>query len=250
MPVAIGALLVSFIFPLSIYFFLKNAHKEDEKYRNDCRSLLLKGLLLGFPVFGFSLLCSILFSLSHISEKYPYAEKVFSAFVLAALSEELMKYLLAKKVAKENMATISFLDLMSFTTISAIGFELMEAVFYMFSTNIPQILVRGITSMHASFGLVMGFFLARGVKKHGKMLMFPGVLISTLIHGTYDLLVDPEILDTPWGGVALLLAFLCLVLNIYNFFFMKKARKNPYYTDPLFPELTETEQLEENASAE
>jgi hypothetical protein len=51
----------------------------------------------------------------------------------------------------------------------------------MFSTNVPQILVRGVTSMHAAFGLIMG-------------------------------------------------------LNLYNFYWMSKARKNPYYTDPLFPE--------------
>ena len=79
-----------------------------------------------------------------------------------------MKYLLARKTIRKNHSRVSFLDLMSYTAISAIGFELMEAVIYFFSTNIPQILVRGITNMHAAFGLTMGFILAKKYKKNPK----------------------------------------------------------------------------------
>lgn len=236
MVVLIGALLVSFIFPFAIYFFLRNAHKEDAGYKTDCRKLLLKGLLLGIPVFLFSLLCNIVFSLTHISDAYPLVETIFDAFVLAAFSEELMKYLLAKGTIRKNLSTVSFLDLMAYTTISAIGFELMEAVVYFFSTNIPQILVRGITCMHATFGLIMGFVLAKGIKKNGKLTLFPAVLITTFIHGLYDFLLKPPLIDTDWAMLALLLAFLCLVLNLYNFRFMSKARKKTYYTEPLFPD--------------
>ena len=53
MLVLIGALLVSFIFPFVIFIFLRGAHKDDAEYKKDCTKLLLKGLLLGFPVFGF-----------------------------------------------------------------------------------------------------------------------------------------------------------------------------------------------------
>lgn len=247
MLLSVGALLVSCIFPLIIYFFLRNAHKEDENYKKDCRKLLLNGLLLGLPVFGFSLLCKLLFELAHLSELSPYVEAVFSAFVLKGFSEELMKYLLAKKTIKKNLSSVSFLDLMAYTTISAIGFELMEGAVYLFSSNAVQILVRGVTCMHASFGLIMGYFLAKGIKKHGKLSLVPAVLISTLIHGSYDLLLDPLIFDTDWGMLAVVLAFLCLVLNLFNFRFMTKARKKPYYTDPLFAEPTDAEPCESEA---
>ncbi|MBO5999672.1 MAG: PrsW family intramembrane metalloprotease [Lachnospiraceae bacterium] len=236
MLLLIGALLVSFIFPLAIYFFLRSAHKEDKDYKTDCRKLLLKGMLLGFPVFGFSLLCSIIFSLTHLSDKYPLINTLFRTFVLMAFSEELMKYLLAKATIKKNLSGVSFLDLMAYTTIAAIGFEILESVVYLFSANVPQILVRGVTSMHASFGLIMGYFLARGIKKKGKLTMIPAVLISTLIHGAYDFLLEPPLFDTGWGDLALLIALFCLVLNICNFFFMSKARKKTYYTEPLFPD--------------
>ena len=234
MFVLVAALLASYILPLTIYFFLRGAHKDDAEYKKDCRTLLLRGLLLGFPVFGFSLLCNIIFKLTHISEINPYIEMVFRTFVLMAFSEELMKYLLARKTIDKNLSSASFLDLMAYTTISAIGFELMESVVYLFSTNVPQIIVRGITCMHAAFGLIMGYILAKGVKERGKLSMLPAVLVSTLIHGTYDFCLEPEVLDTWMGFLALLLALLSLLLNLYNFYFMHKARKNPYYTDPLF----------------
>ena len=237
MLVSAGALLVSYIFPLSVYFFLRGAHKENEGYRKDCRRLLFHGMLLGFPVFGFSLVCSILFSLTHIKDAYPFAEIVFKALVLHAFSEELMKYLLARKTIRKNHAEVSFLDLMAYTTISAIGFELMESVIYLFSSNIPQIIVRGVTNMHAAFGLIMGFILAKGIRKNRKAPAAAAILASTLVHGIYDLCIDEAIIDTAWGFLSLLIAFLCLVLAVSNFFFMAKARKKPYYTEPLFPEL-------------
>ena len=231
-----GALLISYIFPLATYFFLRSAHKDDAGYKKDCRGLLFKGMLLGFPVFGFSLLCHILFRLTHISDRFPFAEQVFKAFVLMAFSEELMKYLLARKTIDRNRLEVSFLDLMAYTAISATGFEIMESVFYLFTANVPQILVRGVTNMHAAFGLIMGYILARGYRNNGKMPVVRAVLTSTLIHGTYDLCLDENVIDTAWGGLALLIAVLCIALNIYNFFFMTKARKKAYYTDPLFSE--------------
>ena len=93
------------------------------------------------------------------------------------------------------LSKVSFLDVMAYTAISAIGFELIEAFIYLFSTNVPQVLMRGVTSMHPAFGLVMGYIVAKGI-------------------------------------------------NIYNFFFMTKARKKAYYTEPLFPAEAEAAEAE------
>ena len=234
MLVLIGALLVSFILPFAIFFFLRGAHKEDADYKKECKNLLLKGMLLFLPVFGFSLLCYVIFSFTHISSEYPMVEVFFQAFILAAFSEELMKYLLARRAIRRHLASVSFLDLMSYTTIAAIGFEITEAIVYVFSTNVAQVIVRGVTCMHAAFGLIMGFILAKGIKKNGKLSLFPAVLITTIIHGAYDVVLNPALFDI-WGDLAVALAALCLVLNLYNFYWISKARKKEYYTKPLFP---------------
>ena len=97
MAILILALLGSYVVPLGVYFFLKSARKEDKDFQKDCRNLLLNGLLLGFPVFGFSLVCNIIFNLLHLNDNL-IVNLLLSNFVLKALSEELMKYLLAKKI--------------------------------------------------------------------------------------------------------------------------------------------------------
>ena len=248
------ALLVSFIFPLAVYFFLKSAHKDNKAYQQDCWKLLWNGWLLGFPVFGFSLLCKILFSITRIDKLFPIADLLFDAFVLKAFSEELMKYILANKIISRRHQEVSFLDLMAYTTISAAGFEMMEMVVYVFSTNIPQVLVRGISNMHAAFGMIMGFIIAFAYKKNWKKPVLWGILIPTLIHGTYDVCLDESVVDLFGGYVALAIAFACLLINIANVFFMIKARKDPYYNDPLFPESAddseENQTLPEEKAAE
>lgn len=236
MLVLVGALLVSYIFPLGYFFFLKNGHKEDEEYQKDCWKTLLRGLLLGFPVFGFSFACNIIFALLTKDRSFPVLEALFSAFVLKALSEELMKYLNAGKTMKKNHEKVSYLDLLSFTCISAIGFELMEAVFYLIESNAGQILVRGITNMHASFGLIMGSIIGKGYKKGRKNPVPLGIFIPTLIHGFYDLCLAKAFEGADWTLLAVPIAAACLILNIYFIFFIRKTRKDPYYIDPLFPE--------------
>ena len=235
MVIILIALLASYILPLLLYFFLKSNHKEDDTYKKDCRALLLNGLLLGFPVFLFSFLCNILFKLTGLSRIYPLAQTIFTAFILEAFSEELMKYLAARRIINKNRDTLSFLDTMAFTAIAGIGFELMESIVYLIVSNVPQILVRGITNMHAVFGLTTGFILAKGYKK-GKNPVIPAILIVTLIHGVYDFCLAEGIAETDWGFISLLIAAICMILSIWSFFFIRKARKKPYYTEPLFPE--------------
>ena len=233
--IIIIALLASYIFPLLLYFFLKANRKEDEAYKKDCRSLLFTGILLGIPVFLFSLLCNILFKLSGLAASFPLAKSIFTAFILNAFSEELMKYLAGRRMINKHRSTLSFLDTMAFTTIPAIGFELMESVVYLIESNVPQILVRGVTNMHAVFGLITGFILAKGYKKGSKNPAIPAILAATLIHGVYDLCLSEGIVETNWGMVSLLIAVISLILSIGSFFFIRKARKKPYYTEPLFP---------------
>ena len=232
MIVALLALLASYIHPIGMYLYLRKINNSDS-FKKDCFNLLWNGLLLGFPVFGFSLLCNIIFNVSHISDKLPVLKMLFSAFILKAFSEELMKYILSRKKINKNKETISFLELMAFTCISAIGFEIMEAFVYFFSTNIPQILVRGITNMHAAFGLLMGYIIAKGYKNGKKNPETLGILIPTVIHGVYDLCLEESLMDKG-GGISLAIAAASLIFNIYIFFFIRKAKKDPYYTDPLF----------------
>lgn len=236
MLLSVGVLMIASVFPLFTFFFLRSGHKDNPDYRKDCRNLLLNGMLVGLPVFGFSFVCNILFNLTGFGDKYPLLRLVFDDLVLAAFSEELMKFLCAGKMIRKNRAHISYLDVIAFPAIVAVGFELVESVVYLFSSDPMQILVRGVTNMHAAFGLMQGFFLAQGFRKNRKAPHVLAVLIPTLIHALYNFGLGKTMVDTAWGGVSLLLAVLCLVLNIVAIFRIRKARKDPELTRPLFSE--------------
>ncbi|MBQ3459282.1 MAG: PrsW family intramembrane metalloprotease [Solobacterium sp.] len=248
MIVTIAALLASFIVPLAMFFFMKSSHKDDENYQKDCNTLLLKGSLLAPPVFLFSLAMNLLFTFVFKGNASPLLKAIFKAFFLAALSEEIMKYLVANKTIQNNKAKVSFLDVMAYTCIAAIGFELMEAVVYVFITNVPQILVRGITCMHGTFGLIMGYILAKQWKTDKNASPVLAILAATLIHGAYDFCLNEIVYEGAGGYIALAIAIFCLAVNIFSFFYIRKKREEAYYTEPLFPEAAAQTETNEPAA--
>ncbi len=229
------ALLIASVVPVGTFFFLRGLRGDDPAYKRACSKLLGKGILLVFPVFGFSLLLRLTFGLTGLYDLSPVLRPVLKAVFLEAFAEEWMKHRAAKKTIERERPRVSFLDVMAFSAVSAIGFELLESVAYMFYTDTAQILVRGISNMHCSFGLIQGWLLARGYKNGRARPAVAAVLVPTAVHAVYNLLLDELFEDTAWGLVSLLIAVLCLALNVYAFFFVKR-KKIPYYTDPLFPE--------------
>ena len=122
--------------------------------------------------------------------------------------------------------------------IAAIGYEIVGSAVCLISSNVPQILLRGVAVMHASFALITGYINARGYKKDRNPGPL-GILVSTLIYGIYDPVLDESVVDTSWGGPAMAIALMCLIINILNSFFLCNAGKYSYCSDPLFGEGTE-----------
>ena len=235
MLILVGALLLSYAVPLAMYFFLRGIRKDDANYKKNCWDLLWNGTLLGLPVFGFSLLCSIIFTFTGLKKNYPALEMIFSNFILKAFSEELMKYLPVRRIINKNRGSVSFLDIMAYCCISAMGFEIMESIVYIFSSSAGQILVRGFTNMHGAFGLTMGFIMALGYKKKWKNPVIPAIAAAVIIHGLYDLCLA-ETLSDDWGFISVIIAGICVIINVASVIFILKKKKDPYYTGPLFPE--------------
>ena len=236
MPVVVAALLASYIIPLSLFFYLRSLYKNDPELKKECGKLLLRGVGTCVPVFFFSFASRIVFNLLHLGDLGQIVADLFMCFVTYALSEEWMKYLATRKSLKKFHSKISYLDVIAFSIIPGIGFEILEAAVYLLESNVPQILVRGISNMHAVFGLIVGVFIARGYKKGNLNAPILGIAASTFVHGLYDFGIHGDNADTWLGGVSLFLAFASLIATIYTFFRIRKIRKDSYYTEPLFPE--------------
>lgn len=236
MAILIAALAASYILPLSQFFYLRSLYKNDPERKKECGKLLLRGVATCVPVFFFSLASRIIFNVLHLGDAGQLVADLFMCFVTYALSEEWMKYLATRKALKKFHSKISYLDVIAFSCIPGIGFEILESIFYFFGANVPQILVRGLSNMHAVFGLIVGLFIAKGYKKGQMNAPVLAIACSTFVHGLYDFGIRGDNVETWLGGVSLALAIACFIASVYLFFWVKKMKKDPYYTDPLFPE--------------
>ncbi len=242
MAIAIGALIVSFIPSILMFLFLRSNRKDDEEYRKDCLSLLGKGVLIACLVFLFDLLAKLLWSLTGIGKNNVWIDALFTCFVVNATVEEFCKFLVARKYIRKNPAKTSRLDIISFITIAAISFGLAEDVVYVLSTNIGQIIVRGILMGHVPYALAMGLFYSKSIAEKKPAYKILAFVIPILLHGTYNFLLTDGLPD--WAAIVVVNeVILETAFMVYMIFFIRKKRNDPKYTRPVFSEETAAEEI-------
>ena len=249
MLVRVLALLISFLPTLGFYFWFKS-FKEDKDYKDNCRKLLFTGIGCSTGVFLFSLVASLLWALSGLKKISPILNEAYSAFVLAAFSEEFVKGLAIRNNCKAHRDTVSWVDLIVYGGIVGIGFHLLESFVYMFSTNIGQILVRGVTSMHITFGMIMGYYYGKSIARDKPFYKFLAFFVPWLIHGVFDFTLGEFIEE--WCEYLIVGPFVSLLADriylIVIVVFIIKSRKNNVNVQPIFG-LTEQEEVNDNQLA-
>ena len=244
MLILILAVIASFIPSILLFLFLRNNRKDDEEYRKDCLKLLGQGFLVALLVFLFDLLIKIPWTLIGIGKKYPMIDRLFTCFIVNATVEEICKFLVANNTIKKNHAKASRLDIISFLTISAIGFGLVEDIVYVFTTNIGQIIVRGVQMGHVPYELIMGMLYTKAIVDKDDKFKVLAFVIPILLHGSYNFLLTPDLPD--WTiPVTLLLVLGEFIYIIYMVFFIRKKRNDASYTSPIFPEEEISQEISE-----
>lgn len=229
------ALVASFVPSILVFLYLSGNHGDDQQYRVNCRKCLIGGILCSGGVVLLSAVSNISLALLGLNNAPVVIQEAASAFIIAALSEELMKMWQTRKAIERGGESTSALDVISYACITGLGFGLLEAVVYMFSSNAGQIMLRGIAMSHGVYGLIMGFILAKGIAKKSRALQVLALAVPLLIHGTYDFdLGMNERLGDSFGYVALALTVICMGIMVYAmFFYVRKARKNADSMAPL-----------------
>lgn len=189
-------LLISVIpvFLLAVFIYSKDSAKEPS-------SLLLGLFVSGFLAAILVVLIDVLFSrfipnffiIDNIKDVSFF--KLFSSVLLGlALVEEFFKWLMIRFLGYNHKDFDQFYDIIVYSVFVALGFAMIENIFYVVPGGISLGLFRAIFSIpgHASFGVFMGFFLglAKSYEKKDKVLsnvyMFYAVLIPTLLHTIYN----------------------------------------------------------------
>ena len=237
--------LVSFIPSILLFLFLRNNHKDDEEYRKNCLSLLGKGVVICLLVVAFDLAFKIPWAMLHVAEKYPWIDRLFTCFIVNALVEETCKFLAARKYINLDKTKTSKLDIISYLVIAALSFGLVEDVVYMLTTNLGQIIVRGVLMGHVPYEMIMGYFYGRAIAEDKKGFKVLAFVIPILLHGTYNFGLTEGLPDF-WAIIVVTLVALETAYMIYMIFFIRKKRNDPEYTKPVFPQTETPVSAEEN----
>ena len=218
-----------------LYRWLKNRIKDDAAFRELCGSALKKGILSVFPILLCSLVFQLIIRLIGVKESNPLLYEALYTFIVLALAEELVKYLAFRRTLQQTEYRVSWVDVTALMAIVGIGFDLIESVVYAIGASVPVVLIRGICIPHAGYGFIVGYFYGKSVKNGKPAVKWIGFLLAWLLHGLYDFsLSEPFIaINDNLAIVAILLALLDIVLVLLLVRFVKKAKKQAAYTEPL-----------------
>jgi RsiW-degrading membrane proteinase PrsW (M82 family) len=210
---------------LVVYFYKKDKQKPEPK------ELVFKVFAIGvaaiIPAILIELLLMRIFGFTQGS---PFLFAFLRAFVVAALTEELLKLLVVKFYCFKQEAFDEVMDGIVYTIVASLGFACLENVMYVMGRGVMVAVLRAFTAvpMHAFVSGIMGYYIgrARFAESPGQRnnLIFKGLAIAVLLHGLYDffLFSAPAISETAGEVAAGAVVLSVLIILIVSFIILKK----------------------------
>ena len=126
------------------------------------------------------------------------ANNFLIAFVVAALCEESIKFIIVRKFIYNDDRFDEIKDGIFYTIVVALGFACAENIWYVVNYGIEIIQVRALFAvpLHASASGIMGYYIGKAKfsqsKKEERDNFVKGLCIAIAIHGLYDFVVFVE----------------------------------------------------------
>jgi len=128
---------------------------------------------------------------------YGLMAAAWKAFVVAAFTEELFKFLALYLLIWKSREFNDKYDGIVYSVFISLGFAAVENVLYVFGNGYGTGIMRAFTAVpaHAIFGITMGFYfgMARFYTKKEDHLKRKALLIPVLLHGIYDFILFTSI---------------------------------------------------------
>jgi protease PrsW len=189
-----------------VFIYWMDRH-EPESLKNIMIALLL-GALSTIPALIIQLVLGFipLFHLPGITGGF------FESFLLVAPSEEFFKFLVIYLFIRKKPFFDEINDGIVYFGTGAIGFALLENIFYVLENGFGVGLLRAFTSipLHTFCGVIIGYHvgLARFTRQTGsRLLILRGLILATITHALFNTLLS--------SGNLVVLLFIPLVILIY-----------------------------------
>ncbi len=198
-------------------------------------NLLVKLFCLGaflLPIVAMAVETAIQFVVNFIFSPGTELNNIATAFIVAAFTEEMCKYLVLKKLTWNHPAFNYRFDGVVYSTTVAIGFEVVENLLFLIGSTASTAYLRSAFPGHCIFGIYMGYYYgqAKALETSGDIegsakMRRKGVINAIIIHGIYDSVCmigsgsDNDLLI--FGSLIALIVIMC-VLNVNAYKNIKK----------------------------
>ena len=164
------------------------AYRRDTVRKESVR-LLAAAFFLGLLAVAPALFVGLLASAFGTLLGNDYLAPLYEAFVVAALVEEGVKFLLLLVLFRRHPQFDEYSDGIVYGMAVSLGFAFLENVLYVTGPT-EVLLLRGVTAvpLHAGCGAIIGYFVAKSVLTE-RTRAVPGLLIAVVLHGVYDALL-------------------------------------------------------------
>lgn len=184
---------------IGIYIYLKDKHEREPL------TLLLVSFFYGILSTIVTLAISQPLSMLLLARENTVVTQFVEAFFKVALVEEFSKFIFVRFILFNNKNFNEPFDGIVYAVMVSMGFATLENVIYVFNYGFATGILRMFTAVpaHATFGVLMGYFLGKAKFSHNKKFMYSvmGLLTATLFHGAYDYFWFIAEIDNVWTGI-------------------------------------------------
>ncbi|RAW03265.1 PrsW family intramembrane metalloprotease [Pseudochryseolinea flava] len=207
---------------IGIYIYLKDKHEREP----------LGLLLISFFYGALSTIVTLVitFSVTFLVEskdvevQADFINQFVEALFKVALIEEFSKFIFVRFILFYNRNFNEPFDGIVYAVMVSMGFATLENILYVFQAESG--LITGILRMftavpaHATFGVLMGYFLGKAKFSQHNSLFFTlvALIAATVFHGSYDYFLFVGKVNGAWAGI-----WIGALISLITAFFLSRA---------------------------
>jgi len=213
------------IFTILFYIYFR------DKYEKEPIQLLILSFIFGavitLPLYYLETWLIGIWNFNYFKNSWQISNVFYTAFVVAALTEELFKFAVLYFFIWKNKNFNELFDGIVYAVFIAMGFAAVENILYVFTNGLETAILRIFTAvpLHALLGINMGYFFALAKFSDKKKLYLAlSLVVPIVLHGIYDFILMSE-------NEIMLLTFIpyIIIIYIYAFIKMKKHSDNSVF---------------------
>ena len=159
----------------------------------------------------------------NLPQNVKIASAAINSFIMAALLEEVLKFVGVSLVSKRSSTIENRFDAVLCGAIVGIGFQIFEDALYVDpSGSLFTTVIRALTPFHFTFGALMGFYYGKAKTTGKKGYYLLAICVPLLVHGMYDFVSD---LNAVNDFAFLLFLMMLLAMTAFTIVMMVKIHR-------------------------